>query len=315
MKNRNKIIAIIVFIILVVVAFILFKGRSSQDSLVNSQKSTVERTENLEKDINPHERTKSEEKLSEMNGLPQWAKVLTDIDNNPLYTREVKIEKLKELLKKNNGNLDELEQVLVSLSKYNAIEAADDIIPFLEHSDPRIQSAAIGALNNAVIPSEQELKQPIAENVQKRQHISKAVNTLLEKHELNEDVKQALVSSYAGTNPSIEDTRKMTNEIVSQSTISDNEAAYLATTLLNGKDVIKTINHLNTKDAAFKESVISSLGSNILENPATTSIPTPEQKKALTEFIQNNPPSSKNDNFGARNDQWKNSLNVLNTQS
>lgn len=315
MKNRNKIIAIIVFIILVVVAFVLFKGRSSQDSSVKGQNSAAESSETLEKNINSNDLNESKKELSDMNNLPQWAKVLTDIDNNPQYTREVKIEKLKGLLKNNNGNLDELEQVLVSLSKYNAIEAADDIIPFLEHSDPRIQSAAIGALNNAVIPSEHELKQPIAENEQKRQHISKAVNTLLENPELNEDVKQALVSSYAGTNPSIEDTKRMTNEIVSQATISDNEAAYLATTLLNGKDVVNTINHLNTKDAAFKESVISSLGNNILENPATTSIPTPEQKKALTEFIQNNPPCSKNEHFGARNDQWKNSLNVLNTQS
>ena len=244
---------------------------------------------------------------------PKWAESLMEINNNLTYSREDKIKQLVNLLKENESNPQAINDILIALTKFNPIEAADDIIPYLNHSNPMIQSAALGVLNNASLLTEKEheLKHSLPENDEVRKHISDAVNKLKTDPKTSKDVKQAIISTYSATNPSQEDNKKMREEILSQQKITDNEASYIANSVLNGKDLTESLNNLNNKDAVIKDSVISSMGANIINNPNITTILSNQQKTQLIEFIRKNPPSSSGDNFGFQNDQWKNTLNVL----
>ncbi|MFX9038872.1 HEAT repeat domain-containing protein, partial [Acinetobacter baumannii] len=76
--------------------------------------------------------------------------------NNSALPREQKIDQLVGLLKENNSDPQALTDILVSLTALNPIEAADEIIPYLKNGSPRVQSAALGALNNASLLTEEE---------------------------------------------------------------------------------------------------------------------------------------------------------------
>ena len=77
------------------------------------------------------------------------------------------------------------------------------------------------------------------------------------------------------------------------------------------KGISNTLITLGKKDAIVKDEVISSIGANLSENTDVVSALSSQQRTELINFIRNNPPQSKGDNFGYQNDQWNNTLNVI----
>lgn len=136
---------------------------------------------------------------------PNWAKSMILINDHPAYSREDKIPKLVALLKQNQSNPEALNAILISLMVLDPIEVADDIIPYLKNKNPKVQSAALGALHNASLltPQEHKLKRSLAENEAVRKRIAVAVNELKEDPNTTEEVKQALMSTYIATDPSL----------------------------------------------------------------------------------------------------------------
>lgn len=314
MKNNRKIQFMILFAVLLLVVIGFFFYNKNQNKSNNIEQNISQSELNIKPiDSNNTELPNSISTSNVKGAPPKWAESLMEINNNLTYSREDKIKKLVNLLKENESNPQAINDILIALTKFNPIEAADDIIPYLNHSNPMIQSAALGVLNNASLltKKEHELKHSLPENDEVRKHISDAVNKLKTDPKTSKDVKQAIISTYSATNPSQEDNRKMREEILGQQKITDNEASYIANSVLNGNDLTESLNNLNHKDAVIKDSVISSMGANIIDNPNITTILSTQQKSQLIEFIRQNPPSSSGDNFGFQNDQWKNTLNVL----
>lgn len=292
---------------------IIIYAKKSNNANLDEQVSTRDKINNP---MNP---TKTEDgSIIDSQNLPsgtppKWAQRLMDINDNPVYSREDKIKNLVELLKQNEFNPQAVSGILISLTALNPIEAADDIIPYLKSSDPNVQSTALGALNNASLLTEKEheLKLPLPENEAVRKRISEAVNELKSNPDTSAEVRQALISTYSATNPSLQDTRAMNNEILSQSRITPNEASYLATSVLNGKELSTVLTALNNKDTIVRDTVISSIGASIAENSSIVSTLTQHQREQLSNFIHNNPPKSSDENFIYLNDQWKHTLNIL----
>lgn len=314
MKNNRKMKFMILFSGLLLVVIGCFFYNKKQNKSNNIEQGISQSQPNI-KPIDSHnsELPNSISTLNVREKLPKWAQPLIDINNNIPPLREDKIKKLVDLLKENESNPQAIQEILTILTKFNPIEAVDDIIPYLNHSNPNVQSVALGVLNNASLLTEQEhkLKHSLPENDEVRKHISIAVNKLKADPKTSKNVKQVIISVYPATNPSEEDSRKMREEILSQQNITDNEASYIASAVLNGQGLTETLNNLNQKDAVVKDSVISRIGANIIENPNTATILSNKQNAQLIEFIRKNPPSRSGESFGFQNDLWKNTLNLL----
>lgn len=313
MKNNSKIIYLVVtVVVLALIGFFVY-------SMNNDEVSVSEQVEAQEKiSTNSNAPLSSDSPTGNTQNLPygtppKWAQSMMAINDNSAYSREDKIEKLVELLKQNESNPDALSGILISLTALNPIEAADDVIPYLNNPNPKVQSAALGVLNNASLltQKEHELKRSLPENEAVRKRIAEAVNKLKSDPNLTEEVKQALISTYTATNPSLKDTQAMNQEILSKDVISTNESSFIASTVLNGKEVSGTLTGLSKKDAAVKDSVISSIGASLSENSDVVSTLSPQQRTELMNFIRNNPPQSSGDDYGFQKDQWNNTLNLL----
>ena len=102
------------------------------------------------------------------------------VNENPKYNRVDKIQRLIKLLNENKHDASAVREILAHLSNLNPIEAVDDILPFLKNSDPSVQNAAIGALSNASLLTEQEqqLKKSLPENDVIRKKIANNINEL-----------------------------------------------------------------------------------------------------------------------------------------
>ena len=313
MKNNSKLIYLAIVVIVIAVVGIFIFSNKNDDGYAKKQSITPEK--NIS---NISASSVNNESSGNMQNIPygtppKWAQSIMDINDNPIYSREDKIQKLVELLKQNESNVDALSAILISLTALNPIEVAEDIIPYLKNLNPKVQSAALGALNNASLltQKEHEIKGSLPENDAIRKRVAEAVNELRSAPDITNEVKQALISNYAATNPSLKDTHTMNQEILNQDSISPNEASFIASSILNGKGFSNTLITLGKKDAIVKDEVISSIGANLSENTDVVSALSSQQRTELINFIRNNPPQSKGDNFGYQNDQWNNTLNVI----
>lgn len=205
MKKNRKIQLIILFAVLLLAVIGFFFHNKNQNKSNNIEQSTSQSQANIKPvDSNNSELPNNISTSNENRAAPKWAQSLMEINNNSTYSREDKIKQLVNLLKENESNPQAINDLLITLTKFNPIEAADDIIPYLNHSNSTIQSAAVGALNNASLLTEKEheLKHSLAENDEVRKHISEAINKLKADPNTSKDVKQAIISTYSATNPS-----------------------------------------------------------------------------------------------------------------
>lgn len=312
MNNKIKYLLSIA-ILLILIVLIFFYRNYQTDVEQKDTRSNTPPKEQITHQINTLDSNlsnTSKPKPSNINP-PKWAQELMYINENPQYNRVDKIQRLIKLLNENKNDTSAVREILAHLSNLNPIEAVDDILPFLKNSDPSVQNAAIGALSNASLLTEQEqqLKKNLPENDVIRRKISNNINELKNTPNIANEVKQAISSSYASTNPSLEDTKSMIKDILNQKEMSANESSYLATSILNGKDVKNTISLLDNKSTTVKDEVIKSIGNNIVDNPNVLDVLNTEQKREVFSFIHNNPPSMRDDDFSFKNDLWKNALN------
>lgn len=317
MKNNRKLIYfVITVIVLILIGFFVF-SKKSDVGIQNEDTQIKEKTSaNANTPLVNEESTENTQNLP-YGSPPKWAQSMMAINDNSSYTREDKIHKLVDLLKQNESNSDALSAILISLTALNPIEAADDIIPYLKNASPKVQSAALGALNNASLltQKEHELKRSLPENEAVRKRIAESVNELKSASTTSDEVKQALISTYTATNPSSKDTQAMNQEILKQDEISTNESSFVASSVLNGKEFTGTLSALSKKDSAVKDSVISSIGLSIAENPDVISVLSTQQRSELMNFIKNNPPQSSGEKYSSQKDQWNNTINILESSS
>lgn len=312
MNNKIKYLLSIT-ILLILIVFIFFYRNYRTDVEQKDTRSNTPPKEQITHQINTFDgdlSNTSTQKPSNINP-PEWAQELMYVNENPKYNRVDKIQRLIKLLNENKNDASAVREILAHLSNLNPIEAVDDILPFLKNSDPSVQNAAIGALSNASLLTEQEqqLKKNLPENDVIRKKIANNINELKNTPNIANEVKQAISSSYASTNPSLEDTKSMIKDILNQKEMSANESSYLATSILNGKDLKNTISLLDNKSTTVKDEVIKSIGNNIVDNPNVLDVLNTEQKREVFSFIHNNPPSMRDDDFSFKNDLWKNALN------
>ncbi len=205
MKNNSKVIYLVITAIIVaLVGFFIFAKKSDD---VNS-KERVQIQEKISANSNTpnaNDRATGDAPSLPYGTPPKWAKSMIAINDNPAYSREDKIPKLVALLKQNESNPDALNAILISLTVLNPIEAADDVIPYLKNTNPKVQCAALGVLHNASLltQKEHELKRSLSENEAVRKRIAEAVNELKVDPNTTDEVKQALISTYTVTNPSL----------------------------------------------------------------------------------------------------------------
>lgn len=143
-----------------------------------------------------HDEMKLENKKINSICYPAWAQEIIEIENNPFYNREKKIEKLIILLKQNQDNQQALHSVLIALITYHPLEAIEDLIPYLDSDDPEVQILTLGALANASLLTEKEhqLKRVLPENVPKRRKINEAIKKVQNNPQTSTVVKQVLSS-------------------------------------------------------------------------------------------------------------------------
>lgn len=317
MKNNRKLIYFVfTVVVLALIGFFVFSQQNDM-GIQNDENQIKEKT-----NINANSALVNNESSENTQNLPygsppKWAQSMMAINDNSSYTREDKIHKLADLLKQNESNSDALSALLISLTALNPIEAVNDIIPYLKNTNPKVQSAALGALNNASLLTEKEheLKKSLPENEAVRKRIAESVNELKAASTTSDEVKQALISTYASTNPSSKDTHAMNQEILKQDEISPNESSFVASSVLNGKEFSGTLSVLDKKDSAVKDSVINSIGTSIAENPDVILVLSTQQRTELMNFIRNNPPQGSGDNYSSQKDQWNNTLNILESRS
>lgn len=310
-KNSKAIYLAITAVAIALIGFFVY-SKKSNDVSVNQQAQPQKSSADANQPMANVESTGNAQNLP-YGTPPKWAQNMMEINDNTAYSREDKIQKLVELLKQNESNPDALSAILITLTALNPIEAADEIIPYLKNPNPQVQSAALGVLNNASLltQKEHELKRSLPENDAIRQRIAEAVNELKADPNTTNEVKQALISTYTATNPSLKDTQAMNQEILNQDTISTNESSFVASSVLNGKELSGTLTALGKKDATVKDSVISSIGVSLAENSSVVSALSSQQRAELMSFIRDNPPQSTGDDFGYQKDQWNNTLNIL----
>ena len=121
MKNNSKLIylAIVVIVIAVVGNFIF--SNKNDDGYAKKQSITPEK--NIS---NISASSVNNESSGNMQNIPygtppKWAQSIMDINDNPIYSREDKIQKLVELLKQNESNVDALSAILIVSDGYSIL--------------------------------------------------------------------------------------------------------------------------------------------------------------------------------------------------
>lgn len=148
-------------------------------------------------------------------------------------SREENIDDLRSFFESNPKDEQQILDHIYQSVALDPIEISTDIIPFLKHKNPNIQAMALSALNNAMAPSEQEMKDPDFINHSKqelRNNISDEINQAFTSSD-NIDFKQKIIAVYDRTNPSQADTEKMLSYIYQNKTPNDMEIYYIKTSL------------------------------------------------------------------------------------
>ena len=198
MKNNSKLIYLVITAIVVAfIGFFIFAKKSDDvhskelmetQQKISSNRNTLNANDGITNNAPnlPHEMP------------PKWVKSTIAINDSSTYSREDKIHKLVDLLKQNESNPDALSVILVSLTNLDPIEAADDIIPYLKDTNPKVQILALGALNNASLltQKEHEIKGSLPENEAVRKRIIEAVNELKVDPNTSDEVKKVLIATF-----------------------------------------------------------------------------------------------------------------------
>jgi len=266
-----------------------------------------------QKIINNKDQVDMDVKYVDNTNTVQWLNSLFHINSNLQLNRDRKIIELSNLLEKNKNDPIAVREIMVNLGQLNPVEVIEEILPFLNHEDESVQIATIGALNNAMILTDSELiqKRFISKNDTQRKKIAPAIRNLLQNPQLSSNTQDVILSCYATTNPSIEDTHNMVQSLMNSSSISHNTAGYLASTVLNGKEIDNIIKLLNQKNTEDKNEVLTAINVNIVANPLTLELLDFTAKKKLYDFIIKNPPLDQNGFSLNQSDEWKMALNTL----
>lgn len=207
MKNNSKVIYLVITAIVVsLVGFFIF-AKKSDDVHSRELMGTQEKISSDRNTLNANDGITNNASNLPHGIPPKWAKSMMAINDSPTYSREDKIYKLVDLLKQNESNPDALKAILISLTVLNPIEVADDLIPYLKNTNPKVQIAALGVLHNASLltQKEHELKRSLSENEAIRKRIADAVNELKIDPNTTDEVKQVLTSIYTPSHPSLQD--------------------------------------------------------------------------------------------------------------
>lgn len=198
MKNNSKLIYLVITAIVVAfIGFFIF-AKKSDDVHSKELMETQEKISSNRNTLNANDGITNNASNLPHGIPPKWAKSMIAINDSPTYSREDKIHKLVDLLKQNESNPDALSAILISLTKLNPIEAADDIIPYLKDTNPKVQILALGALNNASLltQKEHEIKGSLPENEAVRKRIIEAVNELKVDPNTSDEVKKVLIATF-----------------------------------------------------------------------------------------------------------------------
>ena len=198
MKNNSKLIYLVITAIVVAfIGFFIF-AKKSDDVHSKELMETQEKISSNRNTLNANDGITNNAPNLPHGMPPKWVKSTIAINDSPTYSREDKIHKLVDLLKQNESNPDALSVILVSLTNLDPIEAADDIIPYLKDTNPKVQILALGVLYNASLltKKEHELKRSLSENKAVRKRIIEAVNELKVDPNTSDEVKKVLIATF-----------------------------------------------------------------------------------------------------------------------
>lgn len=198
MKNNSKLIYLVITAIVVAfIGFFIF-AKKSDDVHSKELMETQEKISSNRNTLNANDGITNNASNLPHGMPPKWVKSTIAINDSPTYSREDKIHKLVDLLKQNESNPDALSVILVSLTNLDPIEAADDIIPYLKDTNPKVQILALGVLYNASLltKKEHELKRSLSENEAVRKRIIEAVNELKVDPNTSDEVKKVLIATF-----------------------------------------------------------------------------------------------------------------------
>ena len=198
MKNNSKLIYLVITAIVVAfIGFFIF-AKKSDDVHSKELMETQEKISSNRNTLNANDGITNNAPNLPHGMPPKWVKSTIAINDSPIYSREDKIHKLVDLLKQNESNPDALSAILISLTKLNPIEAADDLIPYLKNTNPKVQIATLGVLHNASLltQKEHELKRSLSENEAVRKRIIEAVNELKVDPNTSDEVKKVLIATF-----------------------------------------------------------------------------------------------------------------------
>lgn len=198
MKNNSKLIYLVITAIVVAfIGFFIF-AKKSDDVHSKELMETQQKISSNRNTLNANDGITNNAPNLPHGMPPKWVKSTIAINDSPTYSREDKIHKLVDLLKQNESNPDALSVILVSLTNLDPIEAADDIIPYLKDTNPKVQILALGALNNASLltQKEHEIKGSLPENEAVRKRIIEAVNELKVDPNTSDEVKKVLIATF-----------------------------------------------------------------------------------------------------------------------
>ncbi len=156
--------------------------------------------------------------------------------------REKQIDDLRAFFESQPTDEKQIFDHILEAAYLNPIEISTDISPYLNSKNIKIQTVALSALNNAMVPSQTEVNNPdFIDHGRRdlRNEIGKQVNELFSKTD-NDEIKQKVISIYDSTNPSKEDTQKMVNYVLETNqnkTPSDMEIYYLKTSFAKYPDL------------------------------------------------------------------------------
>lgn len=247
---------------------------------------------------------------------PAWVKLMLSISTSSTMNRDEKITKLISMIESNTGNTDVESAVLLELSNLNPIEAYEKIIPYIHSKNETVAINALAALNNSMIPVDEEFKsqETTEKNNAQRKQISKAINDLL-KQDISENIRNSIVAGYATTNTSIEDTTKMVDAILNKKTsINLPESSYISAVVIRSEqDAINMLPILvSVNDQSKKLQIANSLINALsIDNPVISILST-KTKNSLSNYLRNNPPQlSSNPNENIQLEQWNIVMNKL----
>ena len=309
MNKKNIFLVILIFVICAVILWVYLKSTTDTTQSISNQNNNTSTLKSKEDRATSLSENSADMKLN--TNLPVWAKKLLQLDQSNA-NREEKIHDLIQLLEQNQHDENAIEEILTQLTSLNPLEATEQILPFLTHQNPKIQSLAIGALNNAMLLTdrEHELKKSLPENDLIRQKISHALEQRFQDPNLDPKVKQVLISSLPHT-ASVQTQHNLAQELLQQNSISPNEAQFLSQYLLNGQGNNTTLEQLAHKNPKMIEDIVANLNNQVVDQPAIVEVLNNDQKKQLHDFILQHPPSSKDESYGYKNDIWRFSLNQL----